>query len=191
MNVQKEKIIVITAPSGAGKTTITKYLRQQFPNLSFSVSATTREKRSNETEGKDYYFISQADFEKKIKENAFLEWEMVYEGTYYGTLSSEIQKIWLQHQVPLLDIDVQGALHVKRLFPEKTMVIFIAPPSVDVLKERLIGRGTESDASIEKRISKATEELKYMHSFDKTILNDQLEKACKEATEIIALFLQQ
>ncbi len=190
MNLQKEKIIVITAPSGAGKTTITKYLMQVLPILSFSISATTRAKRKNETEGKDYYFITRADFEKKIEEKKFLEWEMVYEGTYYGTLTSEIEKIWQKHQIPLLDIDVQGALHVKHLFPEQTMVIFIAPPNVDVLKERLIGRGTDSHASIEKRIHKATEELQYRNSFDKTVLNDHLEKACKEAAEIITVFLQ-
>ncbi|MFN5333666.1 MAG: guanylate kinase [Bacteroidota bacterium] len=190
MNLKKRKIIVITAPSGAGKTTITQYLMQQFPDLSFSVSATTREKRSNETDGKDYYFISKDDFEKRISENAFLEWEMVYEGTYYGTLTSEIHHIWQQQRVPLLDIDVQGALNVKRLFPEETITIFIAPPSVEVLKERLNKRGTDTQASIEKRISKAADEMKYMQSFDKIIFNNQLEKACKDAGEIISLFLQ-
>jgi guanylate kinase len=191
MNLHKQKIIVITAPSGAGKTTITRFLMQRFPDLSFSVSATTRTKRINETDGKDYHFISREAFEEKIKDNAFLEWEMVYEGTYYGTLISEVEKIWQQHHIPLLDIDVQGALNVKKLFPKETIVIFIAPPSVDVLKERLTGRGTDSHASIEKRIHKATEEMKYVHAFDKFILNDRLETACEEAAEIITLFLQQ
>jgi guanylate kinase len=190
MKQQKDKIIVITAPSGAGKTTITKHLMKQFSNLAFSVSATTRTKRHNESEGKDYYFISKEDFESKIKEDAFLEWEMVYEGAYYGTLISEINKIWQQQQVPLLDIDVQGALRIKKLFPDNTIVIFIAPPSVEILKERLKGRGTESLEAIDKRFNKATDEMKYMHAFDTIILNDKLEIACGEAEAIIRLFLQ-
>jgi guanylate kinase len=163
---------------------------KQFSNLAFSVSATTRTKRHNESEGKDYYFISKEDFESKIKEDAFLEWEMVYEGAYYGTLISEINKIWQQQQVPLLDIDVQGALRIKKLFPDNTIVIFIAPPSIEILKERLKGRGTESLEAIDKRFNKATDEMKYMHAFDTTILNDKLEIACGEAEAIIRLFLQ-
>lgn len=190
MNDKKEKIIVITAPSGAGKTTITKHLINNIADLSFSVSATTRSKRMNEKDGEDYYFISKEAFEKKIQENAFLEWEMVYQGTYYGTLISEIEKIWNKQQVPLLDIDVQGALHIKKLFPKKAIVIFIAPPSLDVLKERLTNRGTETNTSIEKRVHKATEEMQYMHAFDKMILNDKLEMACAETEAIIRLFLQ-
>jgi guanylate kinase len=185
-----QKIVVITAPSGAGKTSIAKYLMQKFPQLSFSVSATTRQARTNEINGKDYYFISQSEFEKKIKEEDFVEWEMVYEGMYYGTLKSEIDKIWGKQKVPVLDIDVQGAMRIKKIFPNNTLTLFIAPPSIEVLRERLEKRGTETAVSIDKRIKKATEELSYKQQFDHVILNVDLDKACNEASGIIATFLQ-
>jgi guanylate kinase len=185
-----DKIIVITAPSGAGKTSITKHLMQKLPNLSFSVSATTRAPRPNEIDGKDYYFISEESFKNKIEAGDFIEWEMVYEGTYYGTLKTEINKIWQRNQAPVLDIDVQGALHIKKLFPEEAFTLFIAPPSVEALRERLQKRGTETAASLEKRINKANEELSYQDKFDCVILNDQLDIACQEALDVVAHFLQ-
>jgi guanylate kinase len=184
------KIIIITAPSGAGKTSITKHLLKTFPGkLAFSISAATREKRSYEKEGVDYYFMSVYDFKEKIQDNAFVEWEMVYEGKYYGTLKSEIHRIWKEEKVPLLDIDVQGAVHVQQEHREQSLSIFIEPPSVDELKKRLSSRGTETPESLTTRVNKATYELSFRDHFDKVIVNDDLDKACKEAEKIIADFL--
>ena len=189
MTEPTKKIIVITAPSGAGKTSITKHLMKCFPQLAFSVSATTRQPRVNESDGKDYYFISRDEFSQYIEQDAFIEWEMVYEGIYYGTLKNEMNKIWDAGKVPLLDIDVKGALQIKKLYPEQTITLFIAPPSIDSLRERLMNRGTDSVASIEKRILKASAELSHKNQFDRIILNDDLGKACDEATSIINVFL--
>ena len=184
------KIIIITAPSGAGKTSITKHLLKTFPGeLAFSISAATRQKRNYEKDGVDYYFMSVDDFKEKIQQNAFVEWEMVYEGKYYGTLTSEIHRIWQEGKVPLLDIDVQGAVHVQQEHREQTLSIFIEPPSVDELKKRLSGRGTETPESLATRINKATYELSFKDHFDKVIVNADLEKACKEAVDIISDFL--
>lgn len=185
-----EKIIVITAPSGAGKTSITKYLMKQFPKLSFSVSATTRLPRPNETDGEDYYFISAESFKNKIEQGDFIEWEMVYEGTYYGTLKSEMDKIWGRNDIPVLDIDVKGALHIKQLYPTQAVTLFIAPPSLDTLHERLMLRGTETPDSLKKRIEKAGYELSFQHQFDHVILNDDLNTACNQAAVIVTEFLQ-
>jgi len=184
------KIIIITAPSGAGKTSITKHLLKTFPDkLAFSISAATRQKRDHEKDGVDYYFMSVDDFKEKIQHNAFVEWEMVYEGKYYGTLKSEIHRIWKEGKVPLLDIDVQGAVHVKQEHREQSLSIFIDPPSVDELKKRLSGRGTETPESLATRLNKATYELSFKDHFDKVIVNDDLEKACKEAVDIISDFI--
>jgi Guanylate kinase len=131
----KQRIIIITAPSGAGKTSITRYLLKEFPQLSFSVSAATRQARANEREGVDYYFMTQEEFKDKIQRGEFIEWEMVYEGKYYGTLKSELQRIWNNGQVPVLDIDVKGAIHVQQQFPDTTLSLFIEPPSVEELKK--------------------------------------------------------
>ena len=185
------KIIIITAPSGAGKTSITKHLLRTFPgNLSFSISAATRQKREYEKDGVDYYFMSVDDFKEKIQHNAFVEWEMVYEGKYYGTLASEIHRIWEEEKVPLLDIDVQGAVHVQQEHREQTLSIFIEPPSVDELKRRLSSRGTETPESLATRVNKATYELSFKDHFDKVIVNDDLEKACKEAEAIVRSFIE-
>ena len=184
------KIIIITAPSGAGKTSITKHLLKTFPGeLAFSISAATRQKRNYEKDGVDYYFMSVDDFKEKIQQNAFVEWEMVYEGKYYGTLTSEIHRIWQEGKVPLLDIDVQGAVHVQQEHREQTLSIFIEPPSVDELKKRLNSRGTETPESLDTRLNKATYELSFKDHFDKVIVNDDLEKACKEAVDIISDFI--
>jgi len=185
------KIIIITAPSGAGKTSITKHLLKTFPDeLVFSVSAATRQKRSYEEDGVDYYFMSVDDFKEKIQHGAFVEWEMVYEGKYYGTLKSEIHRIWKEEKAPLLDIDVKGAVHVQQQHPEKSLSIFIEPPSVDELKKRLNTRGTETPESIATRVNKAAYELSFKEHFDKVIVNDDLEKACTEAEVIVRSFLK-
>lgn len=183
------KIIIITAPSGAGKSTITHYLLTHFPNLSFSISAATRLPRGAEVNGKDYHFMTENDFLAHIQSDDFVEWEMVYEGKYYGTLKTEIYRIWDADKTPVLDIDVSGALHIKQAYPKDTLTIFIEPPSIDVLKDRLASRGTETPESLATRVNKAAYELSFKHQFDKVILNDHLEKACNEAAEIISTFL--
>jgi guanylate kinase len=186
-----QKVIVITAPSGAGKTSITKHLLKTFPdNLAFSISATTRPARHYETDKKDYYFITEEDFKYNIDEENFVEWEMVYDGKYYGTLKSEVHRIWNDKMVPLLDIDVKGAIHVQQEYPDTTLTIFIEPPSIDELKRRLMSRGTETDESVQTRISKAAYEISFKDQFNKVIVNDSLDRACKEAEEIVREFLK-
>lgn len=189
MTEQLQKLIIITAPSGAGKTSVTKYLLQQIPQLGFSISATTRKPRNNEKEGADYYFISENDFHTKIQEENFIEWEMVYEGKYYGTFKNELQRIWNENKIPLLDIDVQGAIHVHEQFNGKCLTIFIEPPSVEELKKRLHSRGTESLESLQTRLNKAVFELSFKHQFNKIIINDNLEEACKESEATVKEFL--
>jgi guanylate kinase len=184
------KIIIITAPSGAGKTSITRYLLQQFPSLTFSISAATRKPRGSEVHGKDYYFISEEDFKQKIQHNEFLEWEMVYEGKYYGTLKSEMDRIWSEGKTPVLDIDVKGAIHVQQQYPGQCLSLFIQAPSVDELKKRLESRGTETPESLHTRLSKAEYEMSFRHKFDAVVINDDLEKAQREAAALIQQFLQ-
>jgi len=189
-NNPAHKIIIVTAPSGAGKTSITRHLLQSFPNkISFSISAATREARTNEKEGVDYYFMSQEQFTQKIQHEEFIEWEMVYEGKYYGTLKSELQRIWKQAKIPLLDIDVKGAIHVQQQFPDTTLSIFIEPPSIDELQRRLNYRGTENNESLQARISKAAYELSFKHSFHQVILNHNLQHARNEAEKIVLAFI--
>lgn len=186
------KLIIITAPSGAGKTSITKHLLKSFPDkLDFSISAATRQKRNYEKDGIDYHFMSVDEFKEKIQNQSFVEWEMVYEGKYYGTLKSEIHRIWKQDKIPLLDIDVQGAVHVRQQHPEQTLSIFIEPPSVEELKRRLNSRGTETSESLATRINKATYELSFKDHFDKVIVNNDLDKACKEAEMIVRAFIEE
>jgi len=184
-----EKIIIITAPSGSGKTTLVKRLLVACPQLAFSISACTRLPRSGEVHGKDYYFYTEEQFKKLIDENAFIEWEMVYSGKYYGTLKSEISRIRNNNQYPLVDIDVQGAISVHKTYPKNSISIFIEAPSLDVLRQRLIQRGTETLQSLEERIEKAKLELKFAPQFNHVIINNDLETAAKDLIQVIEDFL--
>lgn len=189
MNKKYNKLILITAPSGAGKTSIVKYLTAKFSQLAFSVSATTRKARNNEKNGEDYYFISEDDFREKIHHKEFLEWEMVYEGKYYGTLKSEIERIWALQKVPVLDIDVQGAIHVQQQYPVNTIAIFIQAPSSEELKKRLKGRGSETEDSLQARVNKSSFEMTFKNHFENVIVNKDFKTACIEAENIISAFL--
>lgn len=189
MKKEYHKMIVITAPSGAGKTSITRHLLKTFPQLVFSISAATRSARSNEKNGTDYYFMSVEEFQKKIIDEEFVEWEMVYEGKYYGTLKSELRRIWKNDQVPVLDIDVQGAIHVQQEYPVNSFFIFIQPPSIDELKKRLQDRGSETAESLEARVNKSTYELSFKTHFENVIVNNDLSVACKEAENMVSHFL--
>jgi len=183
------KLIVISAPSGAGKTSIVHQLLKDIPELSFSVSASSRERRENEVHAKDYYFLGVAGFKQKIKEDAFLEWEQVYENQYYGTLKLEVERIWSEGKTVIFDVDVVGGLNIKKQYPKKCLSIFIMPPSVEVLAERLIGRGSESDESVKKRLDKAEEEISKNKNFDAIILNDDFKTACEQTKAIITNFI--
>ena len=184
------KLIVFSAPSGAGKTTIVRHLLEQKElNLAFSISATSRRKRGNETEGKDYYFISSEQFKKHIKAGDFLEWEEVYRDNFYGTFKSEIDRIWGMEKHVIFDIDVSGGLRIKKKFPNQTLAVFVKPPSIDELKIRLKKRQTESEDKINMRISKASAELATAPLFDCIIENFNLEKAQNEAKQTVHDFI--
>jgi guanylate kinase len=186
---QYNKLILITAPSGAGKTSIVNYLLKKYPQLAFSVSASTRKPRGNEKDGVDYYFISESEFKEKIHRKEFLEWEMVYEGKYYGTLKSEIERIWSAKKVPVLDIDVQGAIHVQQQYPVNTISVFIQAPSLEALRTRLQSRGSETEESLQARLSKSSFEMTFKKHFENVIINQDFETACLEADKIISAFL--
>ena len=183
------KIIIISAPSGAGKTSIVQYLLKKTSNIQFSISACSREKRSNEIDGKDYYFLEDEQFQKKIKENAFLEWEEVYPNQFYGTLKKEVERLWSKGNVVIFDLDVLGAINIKRLYPNDSLSIFIMPPSVEILRERLIKRGSESEKTLKNRIAKAKKEISKSHEFDEIVLNNDFQRACKEALRIVKRFI--
>ena len=186
------KVIIIAAPSGSGKTSITRHLLKVMPEkLSFSISAATRPPRSYEKDQVDYYFISVEEFKNRIGLKEFVEWEMVYDGKYYGTLKSELRRIWNMNKAPLLDVDVHGGIHIQQQFAGSSLSLFIEPPSIQELRRRLEARGTETASSIEARINKATYELSFKPSFDRTIVNDKLEDACLEAEKIVREFLQE
>jgi guanylate kinase len=189
MSTPLKKVIILAAPSGAGKTTITAYLLKRFPRLAFSISATTRAPRGQEQDGVEYHFLSLAKFEGLIYQNDFLEYEQVYEGVYYGTLKSELERIWALGKVPVLDIDVKGAIHVQKQLGEKSLSIFIMPPSIEDLRERLLNRKTETPQSIQTRIDKAAYEISFSDQFNAIVKNDILETACEQAANLLINFL--
>lgn len=186
----KGKLVIISAPSGAGKTTIVSHLLGKRLNLEFSVSATTRKPRGQETEGKDYYFITRADFKKRILNKEFVEWEEVYKDHFYGTLKCEIDRIWSKGKNVLFDVDAKGGISLKNIFGNKAIAVFIMPPSVRELEKRLQKRGTDDPARIKVRVEKAIEEMKSANQFDNIIINDQLERALNETVAIVSSFLK-
>jgi len=185
------KVIIVSAPSGAGKTSIVKHVLQFLPELRFSTSATTRTMREGEINGKDYHFLSVDDFKKGIEHDEFLEWEEVYANQFYGTLKSEIQRIWDEGKTVIFDVDVKGGLNIKKYFGDKALAIFVEPPTVQELENRLRNRGTETEESLRKRVEKAEYELSFAPRFDKIILNDDLEVARAEMLQTIRQFLDE
>lgn len=185
------KLFVFAAPSGAGKTTIVRYLLKKYGELAFSVSATTRPPRAHEVEGRDYYFISPEKFRELLAQDAFVEWEEVYEGLFYGTLKREVERLWAAGRHIIFDIDVKGALNIKRLYPRETLAVFVRPPSVEALRQRLLGRSTEDEATLKKRLGKAEEEMASEDKFDLVLVNDSLEEALKKAEQIVGQFIHQ
>ena len=183
------KVLIFSAPSGSGKTTIVKHLLKRFPELEFSISATSRAPRGEERDGVDYYFMDAVEFMTRVEEGEFVEWEEVYKGTCYGTLRAEIDRIWDRGHVVVFDVDVVGALNIKKLFGDQALSIFIMPPSVAELRVRLEGRGTDSPDAIERRLAKAEQEIAYADRFDRVIVNDDLETAYAEATRVVGDFL--
>ncbi|TCD27464.1 guanylate kinase [Pedobacter psychrodurus] len=188
--MKQGKLIIFSAPSGAGKTTIVHHLLTKFPELSFSISATTRELRGAETHENDYYFISKEEFLHKVARQEFVEFEEVYNGTFYGTLRSEIERIWNDGKHVIFDIDVEGGIRLKRKYEEDALAIFVQPPSLDVLKERLSGRGTDSAEKLQERFIKAEKELLYADKFDVILKNYDLATACAEAEKLVGDFLK-
>ncbi len=184
------KLIIFSAPSGSGKTTIVHHLMGLVDGLEFSISATSRAPRGVEQNGKDYYFLSGEEFDKRIAEDAFVEWEEVYAGTKYGTLRSEMERIWAKGHTILFDVDVKGGVRLKDIFGSDALSVFIMPPSVEELRNRLIGRATDSPEKIEQRIAKADEELSYADRFDRVIVNDDLEVAVGEVRRIVEEFIK-
>jgi len=190
MSKKIDKLIVFSAPSGSGKTTIVHFLlNQKDLNLDFSVSVTSREKRGNEIDGKDYHFISSQDFKKHIEQDDFIEWEEVYENNFYGTLKSEVKRIWTDKKHAIFDIDVVGGLRIKKKFPDQTLAVFVKPPSIEILEKRLRNRKTDSEQKIKERVNKAERELKFASGFDYILVNDDLETAKKEAHELVKNFI--
>ncbi|MDF2431499.1 MAG: guanylate kinase [Mucilaginibacter sp.] len=189
--MQNGKLIIFSAPSGAGKTTIVHHLLRKIPELEFSISATTRKARGDEQHGKDYYFLSLEEFLHRIAKKQFVEFEEVYTGTYYGTLRSEVERVINDGKNLILDIDVEGGLHLKRKYDGQALAIFVQPPSLEVLIERLTGRGTDSAEKLKERFIKAEKELNYAPQFDIIIKNYDLETACAEAEELVTNFLSQ
>ncbi len=185
------KLLLFAAPSGAGKTTIVHHLLGHFDNLAFSISATTRPKRPHETEGEDYYFISRERFQELIQEDAFVEWEEVYNGLFYGTLKSEIKRLWAAGKHIIFDIDVKGAMSIKQKYPEESLAIFIKPPSKEALRQRLNARRTEDEKTLDKRMARADEEMKYENKFDRVLVNDVLSEALARAEQIVEQFTKQ
>lgn len=187
---KRGKLVILSAPSGAGKTTIMKRIVKAFPELEFSISATSREPRHNECDGTDYYFLSPEEFKKFVKEDKFAEWEEVYAGTCYGTLRSELERIWGKGNTIIFDVDVKGGINLKNIFGGSALSVFIMPPSVEELRRRLVCRGTDSPEAIEKRIAKAELEIEDANRFDKIVVNDNLEQAVTQVEQAVKDFLR-
>ena len=184
------KLVIFSAPSGSGKTTIVKELLKRFDCFEFSISATSRQPRGAEQNGVDYYFLTNEEFKERVARNEFVEWEEVYQGTCYGTLKSEMERIWNNDKVIIFDVDVMGGINLKRLFGEDACSMFIMPPSIEELERRLRGRGTDAEEVIQKRVAKAEFEISKAPEFDHVVINDKLDVAVDEATEIITRFLK-
>lgn len=185
----REKAIIISAPSGAGKTSIVRHLLEVMPQLGFSVSACSRPMRAGEREGRDYYFLSPGTFREMIAGDAFVEWQEVYPGSYYGTTKAELQRIWALGKVPVFDVDVKGGVNLKKYFGSRALSIFISPPSLEIMHQRLRDRGTETAESLEKRIGKSAFEMQFSTEFDTIVVNDRLEEARREVQTLIGQFL--
>lgn len=189
MNEGERKLIIITAPSGAGKTSIVRDLLSHIPVLKFSISATTRPKREKEQHGKDYYFLTREQFEKNMEEGKLAEYEEVYPGKYYGTLKSVLNDIWEENKFPLIDMDVKGALRLKQEYQDRAFSVFIKPPSMEELEKRLIKRKTENQRTLGERLERASLELAHANRFDAVVVNDELEKACEDTRKLVNIFL--
>lgn len=189
MSEQNGKMVIFSAPSGAGKSTLVHSLLPQLPELRFSISATSRSPRGREEHGKDYYFLSSKEFQARITEDELLEWEEVYTGTYYGTLRSEVERIWSEGKVVVFDVDVVGALNLKKQFGERALALFVKAPSIEILEQRLRDRATDSEEKIQQRVAKATIEMARAPEFDKVIVNDDLNTAIAEALGIVKDFI--
>ncbi len=184
------KVIIFSAPSGAGKSTIVNHMLGLYPELEFSISATSRAPRGSEQDGIEYYFFTADKFREMVAADMFVEHEEVYPGSFYGTLKSEVERIWAKGHTIVFDIDVQGGMNLKRIFGDRALSVFIQAPSVEILRKRLIGRGTDSEEAIEKRVAKAAEEMSYSDRFDYILVNDNLSKAFDEAERVIGNFLK-
>lgn len=185
----KGKLVIFSAPSGSGKTTIVRQMLERFPQLEFSISATSRAPRGAETDGRDYYFLTPEAFREAVEADRFVEWEEVYSGTCYGTLRSEMERIWAKGHVIIFDVDVMGGINLKRLFGDAACSLFVMPPSVEELRRRLEGRGTDTPEAIERRVAKAEFELTKAPEFDHTVVNDRLEDAVAETAAILEAFI--
>jgi len=190
VNNSKGKLLIFSAPSGSGKTTLVKHLMQYVDNLAFSISAASRNKRQGEVDGKDYYFLTADEFRKKIENDEFVEWEEVYHNKYYGTLKSEVERIRNSGKNVVFDVDVVGGVNIKKLYGDEALAVFVMPPSIEVLKERLLSRGTDTEEDIKTRIDKAEHELTFSDVFDEIIINDSLERAKFETIELVKSFLE-
>ncbi len=187
----KGKVIIVSAPSGAGKTSIVRHLLEQVPDLKFSISATTRPKRDYEIDGKDYYFLTPEQFKERLANDEFLEWQEVYADQFYGSLKSEVERIWSNGQAVIFDVDVLGGLNIKKFYGDEALSVFIEPPTMEELENRLKNRGTENDASLKKRLAKAEYELSFARQFDRIVLNDDLKTAQQEMIDLVRDFLEE